>query len=239
MRIAAGLRRVTLDIRPSPEAKRANVINDLQAKPPDALLVWVEWVSHPEAFVRPYLAARPDGMAELLGSAGSTMTFDDHIAELQMHLRQFVSLVGQREQQPVQVTWSQAAVLIEELVGPHFVLTGRARAMLATNPYPRPERMLDFTRRLAATAKLYRERSGQLGTSIAEFALAEQALEIAMHDRSLSVPMISMDGRDLDPRPHVKVDDYKTPDQCGRIYFAVDHVDFRFVVDHIGLHDYG
>ena len=43
------------------------------------------------------------------------------------------------------------------------------------------------------------------------------------------------DGRTLDNRPLVKVDDHTSSSQCGRIYFALDAR--RIVVDHIGLHD--
>ena len=36
--------------------------------------------------------------------------------------------------------------------------------------------------------------------------------------------------------PHVKVDDYKKPVECGRIYFAQDNEGRRFIVNHIGPH---
>jgi hypothetical protein len=31
---------------------------------------------------------------------------------------------------------------------------------------------------------------------------------------------------------------FEDPDSVGRIYFAIDHTERRFIVDHIGLHDY-
>lgn len=46
------------------------------------------------------------------------------------------------------------------------------------------------------------------------------------------------DGTELAKGPHIKVDDYKKPNEVGRIYFGYDKNSLRFVIDHIGLHDY-
>lgn len=42
--------------------------------------------------------------------------------------------------------------------------------------------------------------------------------------------------RSYDRTPHVKVNDGVPSDQCGRIYFAVDNANERYIVDHVGLH---
>ena len=39
--------------------------------------------------------------------------------------------------------------------------------------------------------------------------------------------------------PHLKLDDHTTPNQVGRVYFALDNENHRFIVDHVGLKLYG
>jgi len=41
---------------------------------------------------------------------------------------------------------------------------------------------------------------------------------------------------DSDARSIASVDDHKSPDECGRIYFAIVSEEKRFIVAHIGLH---
>ena len=69
---------------------------------------------------------------------------------------------------------------------------------------------------------------------------ASRGLTIALFDNSINPPRLTLAGvtTDLRAKPHVKVDDYVAPDRCGRIYFAIDPANARFVIDHIGLHDY-
>jgi hypothetical protein len=91
---------------------------------------------------------------------------------------------------------------------------------------------------LAVVARRYHQNQGVLGQRLAEFALAEQEIEISLHDASLSAVKFSFEDCDYTAIAHVKVDDAKSPDKCGRIYFAIDEQRHRFIVDHIG-HDYG
>ncbi|MCM3535023.1 hypothetical protein M3693_12430 [Cellulosimicrobium funkei] len=92
---------------------------------------------------------------------------------------------------------------------------------------------------LGELAQQYHDSHGVLGGSLTD-AATQVGIEVALHDKGLSTPAISTGFRtSLRAGPHVKVDDYKSPTDCGRIYFAIDDVAFRFVVDHIDLHDYG
>jgi hypothetical protein len=239
-RLLAGLYSIRLDIRPKPETARAEIVAELRSKPPTGLLVWADWVAHPEVFIRAYLSARPGAYAELLGRADRASDYDDHVAELRMHLAEIAPPLADSVDLPgdVQVTWEVARTEILALAGPHLVLTERAVAMLENNPYPKPSRMLQHMQRLADLAKSYRTASGRLGKRLEDVAIGDYGIEIALFDQELNEKTIEIDGRSLNTQPHVKVDDYKSPTDVGRIYFALDIEERRFVVDHIGLHDY-
>lgn len=240
LQLAAGLRAIRLDIRVNPEGARLEIIQDLKVSPPDGLLVWEKWVSSPESFIRPFLAARPSAYAELLGSSKQPFRYEEDVEELLMHLREICPLDSPKPEATASVTtWQDAIACLDGMIGDHFIMTERARNMLRGNPYPYPGRMISHLRALAGIAAAYRERSGQIGSNLTSYAMEEFGIEIALTDSSLTAPAISLDGRILYARPHVKVDDHKTPDRCGRIYFAIDQVGLRFVVDHVGLHDYG
>lgn len=240
--LAAGLHGVTLDVRTNPEGARRQVLADLRQRPPHGLLVWAEWVAAPEAFLAAYRSARPDGYAELLGAARERLTFREHLGELLLHLEAVAPLRHDAEP-PLgtapQVDWALAEREILALAGPHFVLTERARRMVRRATYPYPARMLHHARRLAELAAEYAACDGRLGARLCEVAIAKYGIEVALNDTGLSPPSILIDGRTLRAEPHVKVDDHKAKDRCGRIYFAIDTVGRRLVVDHIGLHDYG
>jgi hypothetical protein len=97
--------------------------------------------------------------------------------------------------------------------------------------------MVEQVRMLAEVAALY--RAGFIGMRL-EDVCASRGLTIALFDNGLNTPQLTIDGTvtTLRAEPHVKVDDYVSPDRCGRIYFAIDSANARFVIDHIGLHDY-
>lgn len=240
LRIVAGLRQVNLDIRVGADASRRAVIQQLRSSPPDGLLIWASWVKDPDAFITPYLQARPKAYAQVLGTQQGVMSFSDCASELALHLQVLAPL---DEELPAletgPISWDEAALEIEALVGVHFVLTHRATQMLHRNAYPFPRRMIDQASRLSRIARQFHARGGVLGQRLEDFAMEEEGLLVSLFDADLDPPVIVIDGVELQARPHVKVDDYKSPSECGRIYFAIDHEHLRFVVDHIGLHNYG
>ena len=240
-RFAAGLYGISLDLRPNPESARAAVINDLQSKPPAALLVWANFVASPDSFIQPFLSARPSGYASLLGSQQQGSSYEDHLAELLMHLAEVSGLSSDRQSSPELKTWKEVKAEILLLEGKHFTLSDRARSMLDGNPYPKAERMYNQVRKLSLVAKTYHEQDGNLGAGFAEFSIVNHGIEVALTDKGLNPPEVRIDNvrQSFHAIPHVKVDDAKSPDQCGRIYFAIDQEQRRLVVDHIGLHDYG
>ncbi|UWE13066.1 hypothetical protein [Actinacidiphila bryophytorum] len=243
MKLAAGLREIDLDIRSNPESSIPQVVKELKSRPPNALLVWVDWVANPEVFTAPFLAARPGAKADVLGTRSGEMSFDEHLAELSMHLSEIAPIEEEPDPQPPGPTsWADATILIKNLISPHFILTDRALKMLPGNPYPDPARMFHFVSRLERVADSYFTLKGQLGVSVADFSMTHFGIEVALFDGELSPNDVEVAGQRLvgvKAIPHVKVDDAKDPAHCGRIYFAMDGRNFRFIVDHIGLHDYG
>lgn len=231
--LVAGLYRVRLKVHASAWANRTSILFDIKTEPPEALLVADGSISAPETFLSPYRTARPQGYAHTLGSRGSS--FEEQILELGEHLK----VLSPRESTDTAppATWTEAQEVIEGLECPSFVLTERARASLTDNPYPDAGRMTWHLQQLAALAGEYAKSNGAIGQRVSVEA-RRYGIEIAMQDGNLSPNRVSSGGESYLAEPHVKVDDYKTPDKCGRIYFAIDPVSCVFIVDHIGLHDY-
>jgi hypothetical protein len=102
--------------------------------------------------------------------------------------------------------------------------------------------MWSFLTRLRQAGIRYREaRTADVppGRDLRDWCLEEFGFELARHDKGLvkaGQHLFFHDGAELSREPHVKVDDFKDPSRCGRIYFAIDTAGQRFVVDHIGLH---
>ncbi|MGH2602178.1 MAG: hypothetical protein ACRDJ9_22670 [Dehalococcoidia bacterium] len=132
--------------------------------------------------------------------------------------------------------WAEFARRVQSLEGSGFRVTDRARAMLAYNPYPDPARMWTHLAVLANAGAAYHDAEGTLGGRLKEWLLENNGIEISLHDGGLDDTAFEYDGQPLDNTPHVKVDDHKKSSECGRIYFALDKVNWRIVVDHIGLH---
>ncbi len=241
MKIAAGMRQVVLDIRVNPDSSRRKVVQQLRSEPPDGLLVWANWVKDVDTYILPYVHARPGAYAQALGVGGATEDFGNHIEEMMLHLTEIAPLEEEVKSPHSSdaISWPDAKAKIEELEGDHLILTSRARAMLEGNPYPVPVRMLEHMEKLSRIARAYHINEGVLDSRFEDFALRNEGLSIALFDSTLTDSTIQYEGRVLSTVPHVKVDDYKRPDRCGRIYFALDREPYRLVVDHIGLHNYG
>jgi hypothetical protein len=134
-------------------------------------------------------------------------------------------------------TWDEFAAVADRLETDALRLTDNAKRMLRDNPYPDPSRMWQALIKLREAAEAWRARQGSVRERLKEWVHREFEIEIALQDKRLRGKVdVEYDGRTYAAEPHVKVDDHKTPDKCGRIYFAIDDDNLRFIVDHIGLH---
>jgi hypothetical protein len=240
LQIAAGLLRVKLTIELDADSRSKSIRRNLRVNPPEGLLIWSDQLRHANDFESDYRVARPNGLVDRF-SPSDPADSSSVVGDLVVHLRLFTDEINSPTDEDFDLDWESVVPSIMALIGPHFVLSDRARSQLRGNPYPRPARMLQYLTRLEVVAREYREKSGELGSRLADHAMSTTGIEIALTDKALACPVVYLEGiaTDLVATPHVKVDDVKTTDQCGRIYFATDLASRRFVVDHIGLHDYG
>ena len=128
---------------------------------------------------------------------------------------------------------------LERAVEGRIVFTPNAKtAWQRADHYPTPQDMRDALVGLTRIARdLYdgQKRSiGHLDTWIWE----NYSLHASLQDDKMPRKFRTFDweGRTYDRVPHVKVNDGVPPAECGRIYFAFDHINQQLIVDHVGLH---
>jgi hypothetical protein len=127
---------------------------------------------------------------------------------------------------------------LESESGGALVFTDHAKETWIASPYPHADRMRDVLERLAKAAMAWRERHGQLGTSLTSWITNEAGLQYAPDDegiRRARLDSFEFEGCTYSRLPHIKIDDYVSPDQVGRIYFAIDMDKQRWIVDHVGV----
>jgi hypothetical protein len=138
---------------------------------------------------------------------------------------------------PAPASWDEIAASVDDLESGALNLTETATDMLSGNSYPDPARMWWALTQLRDAADAWRARGGRVGGRLKEWIQEEFEIEISLQDKKLRGKMdFEYDGEKYSAEPHVKLDDFKTPDRVGRIYFAIDQENLRFIVDHVGLH---
>lgn len=69
---------------------------------------------------------------------------------------------------------------------------------------------------------------------------SHHGLKFAPNDEKISKDKdkryFTFNGKRWDGLPHIKVRDAVSPNEVGRIYFALDSEEKRFIVNHVGLH---
>jgi hypothetical protein len=135
-------------------------------------------------------------------------------------------------------SWPEFVEILPALESSAFVVTPAAREMCSPSPYPDPERMWWHLERLAEAAEAWASQGCSVGQDLSTWIRENYGIEVALHDADLEEGggRFFYDGNEYSREPHVKVDDYKSPEECGRIYFAYVAEEQRFIVDHIGLH---
>jgi hypothetical protein len=126
---------------------------------------------------------------------------------------------------------------LQLIESPSFLATSAARESALQSGYRDPARMWQHLESLAEGAKAWAEVGGAVGKDLKTWFSDNYGIEIALFDSTLGpAGRFLLEGKEYSREPHVKVDDYKNPAECGRIYFAYVADERRFIVDHIGLH---
>ncbi|HEX8079272.1 MAG TPA: hypothetical protein VF557_03605 [Jatrophihabitans sp.] len=241
LKLTSGLFRIHLDIRPNPDSRRPAVIAQLSSTPPDALIVWTDYVRTHKPYTAAYQRAKPSSPCVILGPSLTTDSFIDVIDEFVLQLFEVESALDKGVRATTLTNWDKGAKKVLALESSYFVMSDRLKASLPNCNYPDISRMIRHLEYLEDLARLYHESGGKLGNSIENTATQRYGIEIALFDSKLDPADVILEGEaqaGLKALPHIKVDDYKSPDRCGRVYFAIDSVNSRFIVDHVGLHDY-
>lgn len=78
------------------------------------------------------------------------------------------------------------------------------------------------------------------GQHLVQWFYDNHGLKFAPSDEKLSKDKdkryFTLNGKRWDGLPHIKVRDAVSPNEVGRIYFALDSEEKRFIVNHVGLH---
>jgi hypothetical protein len=133
-------------------------------------------------------------------------------------------------------SWEEIAAQLEDLEGPGFRLTERAKECAnGKSRYPRPDVMWRALRALERVGRTYNEMGAKIGKRFDEFASEVAGIEVAMQDHIYDDDSwFEYDDCWYQRLPHVKVDDAKSPNEVGRIYFGLDGEGQRLIVDWFG-----
>lgn len=142
---------------------------------------------------------------------------------------------------PADETVDAAIERMGDPTGP-LVCTENALKAWRAARYPDPARMLAALLKLEEAASGWRLQDADVGGRLAGWLHAEFGLRSALDDAGLEragLDSFTFENKAWSRIPHVKVDDAKHANQVGRIYFAIDAANRRWVVDHVGQKLYG
>jgi hypothetical protein len=131
---------------------------------------------------------------------------------------------------------------IEAAADGHIIFTDAACASWERCGYPYPDEMTEILIKLAkAAVDLY---TGEASLPrLDEWFKAEHGMNVALSDLTIktskTLRYFEYEGKRRDQLPHVKVRDAVKPNEVGRIHFALDSDEKRFIVNHVGLKLYG
>jgi len=132
-------------------------------------------------------------------------------------------------------TWDEIATHLDDLEGPGFCLTDQAKGCAgAKNRYPHPGAIWKSLRSLERVGRAFNEMGADLGVRFDQFASQREGVTVALKDTSYENCWFEYEGEWYERLPHVKIDDAKSPNEVGRIYFALDSDGKRIIVDWFG-----
>lgn len=108
--------------------------------------------------------------------------------------------------------------------------------------YPNIEVMQAALVTLTKAAIEHRHVSCNLGMHPDDWFKQEWDMTLASTDKYMSTHQMDkfvFDGKEHSRTPHLKLGDHTSPNEVGRVYFAMDSDGQRFIVDHVGLKLYG
>ncbi|MFJ4679110.1 hypothetical protein [Kitasatospora sp. NPDC088783] len=132
---------------------------------------------------------------------------------------------------------------LEAAAEQRVVFTEAAARTWKNSHYPYLQEMTDYLVRLArAAVDLYSGEPGRSLPQLDDWFAEEHGLTVAMSDQYLktrrALREFKFDGKTHDSTPHVKVRDATSPNEVGRIYFALDASVGRLIIDHVGAKKY-
>lgn len=138
---------------------------------------------------------------------------------------------------------SALAKHLEEASGGSIAFTAKAMRNWPKSGYPHVDAMEKALVGLTRASIDWRNSGTNIGKSLRDWLKTEFELNFSPDDESLrrkSLDVFDFEGIDgLSREPHLKLDDHVKPNEVGRVYFAVDSDQKRFIVDHVGLKLYG
>ncbi|TLW93554.1 hypothetical protein FFT09_09225 [Saccharomonospora piscinae] len=137
---------------------------------------------------------------------------------------------------------TELASFLEKQSQGAIVFTREARQAWKRDAYPRIDAMRDALITLTRAAIDYSRLGCQLGMHPDDWFKQEWELTLASTDKYMSkngLDTFTLDGKEYSRLPHLKLGDHTSPNEVGRVYFAMDSDGERFIVDHVGLKLYG
>ncbi|MFI2423611.1 hypothetical protein ACH5A7_05845 [Streptomyces sp. NPDC018955] len=140
------------------------------------------------------------------------------------------------ELDPVDLT--ELAAFLKAQSRDAIVFTRNAHQAWKRDDYPHIHVMRDALITLTKAAIEYRRLECQLGMLPDDWFKHEWELTLASTDKFMSkngLDEFTFEDRTYSRLPHLKLGDHTSPNEVGRIYFAMDSEGERFIVDHVGL----
>ncbi|GAA0953272.1 hypothetical protein [Actinocorallia libanotica] len=126
----------------------------------------------------------------------------------------------------------------EERSGGGLVFTSAAQRSWIRCRYQNEELMYQTLDRLSEAAAQWRGSSGDVRERLHDWLIRTVGLRYSPIDKALKkngLDRFWFAGRQFSRVHHIKLEDHVPPTRVGRIYFALDTRDHRWIVDHVGL----
>ncbi|MEO5875739.1 MAG: hypothetical protein ABIS86_06810 [Streptosporangiaceae bacterium] len=131
---------------------------------------------------------------------------------------------------------------LQEQTNNSIIFTHTALRSWEKSKYREPERMREALETLAYAATKWCECRANIGTRLTQWLAEDWQLNHSAIDKGLEkkhLHKFTFEGRTYFRKNHIKLDDHVPPSGVGRIYFALDTDNLRWIVDHVGLKLYG